>query len=91
MCAGDETCGGLKMVLGDMIRIGSLADTVTVPDAGTLDVRWHLCSDHKLVALVAGMGESGCISHAFCATGTAGALLQSLRSRDVKIAIWFFI
>jgi hypothetical protein len=60
MCAGDETYGALKKVLGDMIRMGSLADTVTVPHAGTLDVRWHLCSDHKLVALVAGMGGSGC-------------------------------
>jgi hypothetical protein len=58
--AGDETYGALKKVLGDMIRMGSLADTVTVPHAGTLDVRWHLCSDHKLVALVAGMGKSGC-------------------------------
>jgi hypothetical protein len=60
MCAGDETYGALKKVLGDMIRMGSSADTVTVPHAGTLDVRWRLCSDHKLVALVAGMGGSGC-------------------------------
>jgi hypothetical protein len=52
--------GALKKVLGDMIRMGSLADTVTVPHAGTLDVRWHLCSDHKLVALVAGMGGLVC-------------------------------
>jgi hypothetical protein len=44
MCAGDETYGALKKVLGDMIRMGSLADTVTVPNSGTLDVRWHLCS-----------------------------------------------
>lgn len=56
---GDETYDSLKTILQEMASTKSLSNSVEV-DGTALDVHWHLCADHKLVALVAGMGGSGC-------------------------------
>jgi hypothetical protein len=58
-CAGDETYSSLQKVVKEMFATESLTNTVTA--AGVeLKVQWHLCSDHKLVALMSGFGGSGC-------------------------------
>jgi hypothetical protein len=60
---GDETYVSLQKVLGSMLN-ESLTKQVHVPIEGAestaLEVTWHLCSDHKLVALLGGFGGSGC-------------------------------
>jgi hypothetical protein len=72
LCAGEETYDALQQVLEEMVVTGSLKKTVDVPlssssDEATeqLEVVWHLCSDHKLMSLVAGMGGSGLNSCCF--------------------------
>lgn len=62
---GDETYSALHKILNQMVDSGSLTNTVQIPaddgeGEGVLDVRWHLCSDHKLVAMFGGFGGSGC-------------------------------
>jgi hypothetical protein len=71
MCAGEETYAALQHVLEEMLETGSLQSHVDVPvcagseETERLDVVWHLCSDHKLVSLVSGMGGSGLNSCCF--------------------------
>lgn len=60
--AGEETFNTINRVLSDMLMLGSLTEEIVVPDAvetEPLPVRWHLCADHKLMALVAGMAGAG--------------------------------
>jgi hypothetical protein len=61
---GEESYSSLQKALGEMVNT-SLKGEVNVPrgvstDTETLKVRWHLCSDHKLVTLFVGFGGSGC-------------------------------
>jgi hypothetical protein len=68
LCACDETFTALKKVLKRMLggsgEEANLKRTVDVPAENgdghdALKVEWHLCSDHKLVALFGGFEGSG--------------------------------
>jgi hypothetical protein len=71
MCAGEETYNALQQVLEEMVPTGSLRQSVDAPLSSSsvaseqLEVVRHLCSDHKLMPVVAGMGSAGLNSCCF--------------------------
>jgi hypothetical protein len=86
--AGEETYTALQKVLLRMLG-ESLKKTVDVKmkdgsGVQTLQIDWHLCSDHKLVALFGGFGGSGCNKPCFLCDWDRSDPLRQTSLRTVE-------
>lgn len=86
---GDETYASLQKVLTALLN-ESLKKQVQVPmqdgeGMKSLLVNWHLCSDHKLVALFGGFGGASCNKPCFLCDWDRTAPCKDATLRSVEV------